>query len=227
MTRISQLINLANAVSPGTGIPAGYAVQTAKLYTLADDLHACVASSGGTAGDGSACGQLFSLVSAQVDASPTDTIDAALRLAQANQLSVDGLFQFLPVEAPFQPVLSGAPTDWDLDLVQIPEVPTFTPAAGTYAPGQQITLRSGTPGAVVHYTLDGSAPGQNSAIYSAPLALSSAETVRAIAIIEDIVSAVSSATFAVNSVVNVSLTPLQTTLSPSQVQQFTATVTGA
>jgi Chitobiase/beta-hexosaminidase C-terminal domain/Bacterial Ig-like domain (group 2) len=227
MTRISQLINLANAVSPGTGIPAGYAVQTAKLYTLADDLHACVASSGGTAGDGSACGQLFSLVSPQVDASPTDTIDAALRLAQANQLSVDGLFQFLPAEAPFQPVLSGAPTDWDLDLVQIPGVPTFTPAAGTYAPGQQITLRSGTPGAVVHYTLDGSAPGQNSAVYSAPMSLSSAETVRAIAIIEDIVSAVSSATFAVNAVVNVSLTPLQVTLSPSQSQQFTATVTGS
>jgi hypothetical protein len=227
MTRISQLVNLANAVSPGTGIPSGYAVQTAKLYTLADDLHACIASSGGTAGDGSACGQLFSLVTSQVDGSPTDTIDAALRLAQANQLSVDGLFRFLPADAPFQPVLPSAPIDWDLDLVQIPAAPTFTPAAGTYAPGQQITLSSGTPGAVVRYTLDGSTPGPNSALYSALLSLSSTETVRAVAIIDDIASPASSATFTVNAVVSVSLTPLLATLASSQSQQFTATVTGA
>jgi hypothetical protein len=228
--RIGQLINPIKAVSPGTGIPSGYAVQTAKLYTLADDLHACVASSGGTAGDGSACGQLFSLVTSQAGTPPTDTVDAALHLAQANQLSVDGLFQFLPAEAPFQPVLSGAPTDWDLDLVQIPVVPIFEPAAGAYAPGQQITLSSGTPRATIRYTLDGSIPGPNSTVYSAPLTLSSSETVRAIAVTDDVSSATSSATFTVNAVVNavvnVSLTPLQATLSPSQSQQFTANVTG-
>ena len=224
--QISQLINLGNGVSPGTGVPAGYAVQTAKLYTLSDDLHACTASSGGTAGDGSACGQLFSLATSPGSASPTNTLNAALSLARANQLSVDGLFQFLPFDAPFQPVLREAPTDWDLDLIPIPAAPTFTPAAGTYSAGQQITLSSTTKGAVLRYTLDGSAPTPNSAAYNTPLTLSSTETVRAIAITDEIGSSISSAAFNVNTAVNISITPLNATLSPPQSQMFTATVTG-
>ena len=43
---VNQLVNLQQAVSPGGGIPAGEAVQTAKLYTLANDFHSCVLSAG-------------------------------------------------------------------------------------------------------------------------------------------------------------------------------------
>jgi Chitobiase/beta-hexosaminidase C-terminal domain/Right handed beta helix region/Bacterial Ig-like domain (group 2) len=226
MSRISQLINLGNAVSPGTGVPSGYAVQTAKLYTLSDDLHGCTVSRGGTAGDGSACGQLFSLATAPGIPAPTNTIDAALSLARVNQLSVDGLFQFLPADAPFQPILPDAPTDWNLDLVPIPAAPTFTPASGTYASGQQITLSSSTKGATLRYSLDGSPPSATSPVYDGPFMLSSTETVRAIAQTEDIDSAISSATFSINKTIDISIAPLNATLSASQSQLFTAKATG-
>src|SRR5581483_7545976 len=36
--------------------------------------------------------------------------------------------------------------------------PVFSPAAGTYSPGQAITITDGTPGAVIHYTTNGVAP---------------------------------------------------------------------
>jgi hypothetical protein len=226
MNLIGELINPVNATSPGKGVPAGYAVQTAKLYTLSNDLHACTVSSGGTAGDGSACGQLFSLATAPGMPTPTNTIDAALSLARVNQLSVNGLFQLLPAEAPFQPVLSAAPTYWNLNLVPIPAAPTFTPASGTYAPGQQITLSSSTKATTLRYTLDGSPPSATSPVYSGPIMLSSTETVRAIAETEDIDSAISSATFTVNTTTDISIAPLNTTLSASQSQLFIAKATG-
>ncbi len=226
MNLIGELINPGNATSPGKGIPAGYAVQTAKLYTLSDDLHACTVSSGGTAGDGSACGQLFSLATAPGMPTPTNTIDAALSLARVNQLSVNGLFQFLPADAPFQPVLPDAPTDWNLNLVPIPAAPTFTPASGTYAPGQQITLSSSTKGATLRYSLDGSPPSATSPVYSGPIMLSSTETVSAIAQTEEIDSAISSATFSTNTTIDISIAPLTATLSASQSQLFVANATG-
>jgi hypothetical protein len=196
LTRVSQLVNLVKGVSPGTSVPAGYAVQSAKLNTLASDVHACVSSSGGTAGDGSPCGQLFSLTTTPGGGAPTDTIEAALHLAQANQLSVEDLFRFVPGDAAYQPVLPEAPTDWDLNLIAIPAAPVFVPSGGTYASGQQIMVSS-TSGATLHYTVDGSTPSLNSSVYTSPLVLSSAETVRAIAITDDISSTVSSAAFSV------------------------------
>jgi alpha-tubulin suppressor-like RCC1 family protein len=36
--------------------------------------------------------------------------------------------------------------------------PTVTPAGGTYSPGQPITIATGTPGAILNYTLDGMEP---------------------------------------------------------------------
>jgi trimeric autotransporter adhesin len=197
LTKVNQLVNLLKGVSPGTGVPAGYAVQSTKLNTLASDLHGCVASSGGTAGDGSPCGQLFSLTTAPGGVAPTDTIGAALHLAQVNQLNVESLFRFATAYAAFQPVLPVAPTDWDLNLVTIPAAPVFAPPGGTYALGQQIALSS-TSGATLHYTVDGSTPSLNSSVYTSPLVLSSAETVRAVAITDEISGSVSSATYGVS-----------------------------
>lgn len=59
--------------------------------------------------------------------------------------------------------------------------PTISPAAGTYSAAQTITLASGTSGASIFYTLDGSTPTSGSTAYSAPFSLSSGATVKAIA----------------------------------------------
>jgi hypothetical protein len=59
--------------------------------------------------------------------------------------------------------------------------PTFSPAAGTYATAQQVTIASTTPGAVIHYTTDGSTPTATSATYSTPVSVSASLTLKAIA----------------------------------------------
>ena len=196
-TKINQLVNLVKGVSPGTGVPAGYAVQSAKLNSLASDLHACVSSSGGTAGDGTPCGQLLSLTTAPGGVAPTDTIEAALHLAQANQLSVEGLFRFVPAGAFSSPCSQRLPPTGISTSSQFLRPRYSLRLGGTYATGQQITISS-TSGATLHYTVDGSTPSLSSSVYTGPLVLSSAETVHAVAITDDISGAVSSATFAVS-----------------------------
>jgi hypothetical protein len=57
--------------------------------------------------------------------------------------------------------------------------PVISPAAGTYVNPQTVKISSTTPGAVIYYTLDGSAPTTSSAVYSGPLTVSSSQTVSA------------------------------------------------
>jgi hypothetical protein len=59
--------------------------------------------------------------------------------------------------------------------------PTFSPIPGAYTSAQTITISSATSGAAIYYTLDGSAPTTSSSRYGSPLAVSSSQTVKAIA----------------------------------------------
>lgn len=58
--------------------------------------------------------------------------------------------------------------------------PEFTPAAGTYTDEVEVTI-SATEGAEIHYTTDGSAPDENSAVYTEPLKITESTTVKAVA----------------------------------------------
>ncbi|MBW4082279.1 discoidin domain-containing protein [Paenibacillus sp. S150] len=60
--------------------------------------------------------------------------------------------------------------------------PVFSPAGGTYASAQSVTLTSATAGATIKYTTDGTAPASDSATYSSPLTVSSTGTLKAIAV---------------------------------------------
>ncbi len=60
--------------------------------------------------------------------------------------------------------------------------PTMSPASGTYAIPQAVTISSATVGAIIRYTTDGSTPTSiNGAIYSRPVVVGSNSTLRAIA----------------------------------------------
>ncbi len=59
--------------------------------------------------------------------------------------------------------------------------PTMTPAPGTFTGTQSVTLAITTSGALIRYTLDGTAPGPTSPIYTAPIALTDTTTITAIA----------------------------------------------
>lgn len=62
--------------------------------------------------------------------------------------------------------------------------PTASPAAGAVASGTPVALATSTPGAVIYYTTDGSTPSRESEVYSAPITVSSAVTIKAIAVKE-------------------------------------------
>jgi hypothetical protein len=59
--------------------------------------------------------------------------------------------------------------------------PSFTPPPGTFDTTQRVAMATTTPGAGIHYTLDGSAPTDSSPLYSAPISVGTAETIKAIA----------------------------------------------
>jgi N-acetylneuraminic acid mutarotase len=60
--------------------------------------------------------------------------------------------------------------------------PTFSPVSGTYAMTQTVTLSDATPGTTIYYTTDQSMPTTASAVYKGPIAVSSPETILAVAV---------------------------------------------
>jgi hypothetical protein len=77
--------------------------------------------------------------------------------------------------------------------------PTFSPGAGAYSSAQNVALSDSTSGATIYYTTDGSAPTTTSSVYSAPVAVTSSMTIKAIAQSSLGTSAVSSAAFTIQS----------------------------
>ena len=62
--------------------------------------------------------------------------------------------------------------------------PTFTPEAGTYYEAQEVAIACTTADATIYYTTDGSDPDENSTVYTAPIAVGSSMTIKAIAMKE-------------------------------------------
>lgn len=78
--------------------------------------------------------------------------------------------------------------------------PTFSPAGGSYAATQTVTISDANSGATIYYTTDGSAPTTSSTAYTAPITVASSGIVQAIAVASGLPnSAVASATYQINS----------------------------
>jgi len=60
--------------------------------------------------------------------------------------------------------------------------PTLTPAAGTYAAPQTVTMADAAVGAIFYYTTNGTTPTTASTRYTGPISVSKTETIRAIAV---------------------------------------------
>lgn len=60
--------------------------------------------------------------------------------------------------------------------------PVFSLVSGSYAKSQIVALADATPGAIIHYTIDGSTPSANSAQYTGPISVTASMTIQAIAI---------------------------------------------
>lgn len=75
--------------------------------------------------------------------------------------------------------------------------PTFTPAAGTYSAVQNVTI-SAEEGTTIYYTLDGKNPTIESEVYSSAIEIGETTTVKAIAVKDEKVSPVATATYTIN-----------------------------
>ena len=76
--------------------------------------------------------------------------------------------------------------------------PVITPAAGTYAVPQTVSITDATAGATIYYTLDGSTPTTSSTIYGVPFIVSATTTVKTMAVASgDTQSAVATAAYTI------------------------------
>jgi hypothetical protein len=82
----------------------------------------------------------------------------------------------------------------------LPAAPTFSPAAGTYPVAQNVTITSGTSGATIRYTTDGSNPSTTAGtVYSGPVTIAAATSLKAIAYTDTTTkSPVSTASYIIN-----------------------------
>jgi N-acetylneuraminic acid mutarotase len=108
--------------------------------------------------------------------------------------------------------------------LSVAATPSFSPAGGKYATDQTVTLSESTAGASIKYSIDGDTP----ATYTGPIAVSSTETIQAIAEAPGYInSGVASATYTISipPTFALGLTPNAVTVSSGKPQTINLTVT--
>jgi Chitobiase/beta-hexosaminidase C-terminal domain len=199
VSSVPEFINIAQGSSPGKPTTTSYFAENSKLYSLSNLLANCVNSTGGSAGDGSPCGLLFSIATPPGGSAPADTMTAALRIAQNPSNNVTEIFGLAKTNTYFQPALTATPGDWTLPLTYMVAVPAISPATGSYVGAQQVTISDSTPGSKIYYTTNGTVPTSSSTPYTGPLSIATSSTVQAIAVLLGSPSAVASSTLTITS----------------------------
>ncbi len=110
-----QLVSTDHGTVGGAGLPAGATLPTPEIYSLGNTLEACINSKGGVANNGSACGNLFHDASDGTNY-PTDTITAAMNIAQNPARNVGALFGDAQATPAFQTPLGSAPNAWTIAI---------------------------------------------------------------------------------------------------------------
>jgi hypothetical protein len=110
---VNKLVNVSTGTVGGPSLPPGAVAPVQKMNLIADILANCVNSAGGVATDTSTvCGKLFSATTVNGIA-PTDTVMAAMNLAQNPNLGTS-LSAMVPPSSPFQPTPASLPSDFGL-----------------------------------------------------------------------------------------------------------------
>jgi len=126
-TLAAQFANTTTGTAPGTGVPPGTIVPVEQINTIGNIIAACVNSPGGTSGDTTPCGMLFSLTTPPGLTPATNTAAALLHLANDPTLNTASLYNLVTPSAPFQPSLPQVPADLSVRLT-VPSGFTVSPA---------------------------------------------------------------------------------------------------
>ncbi len=114
---VGKLVDPVEGALGGPALPPGASIPAAELNTLADIIASCIdTSGGGTAGDGSACGNLFALAVSSTGVPPADVVTAVLNIAHNPTRNVVGLNKLAGAAGPFQPILPAAPVAWTMAI---------------------------------------------------------------------------------------------------------------
>lgn len=102
--------------------------------------------------------------------------------------------------------------------------PTFSPAAGTYYEAQSVTL-SAEDGASIYYTTNGDEPTAQSTLYSTPIEVAQTTTIKAIAVKDEVLSAVATATYTIVTATKVASIAEMLEQAEGTLVEFTSPVT--
>lgn len=108
--------------------------------------------------------------------------------------------------------------------VEFTAAPTFTPAAGTYYEAQSVTL-SAEDGASIYYTTNGDEPTAQSTLYSTPIEVAQTTTIKAIAVKDEVSSAVATATYTIVTTTKVASIAEMLEQAEGTLVEFTSPVT--
>jgi sugar lactone lactonase YvrE len=109
---VASLANLTTGTSPGASFPQNGASPAAKINSLANLLHNCLANAPPVG-----CNPLFSATTPSNGTAPSNTLDALLNLVRNPGNNAGLLYtQSIFGAAPFTPALTAAPSDWTMFL---------------------------------------------------------------------------------------------------------------
>jgi hypothetical protein len=112
---VNAFATVPNLVSIATGTAnstvGNASLDASKLNTIANILSYCINSDGTTN-----CQGLFAAVTPSGHINPSDTIQAALYMAQYPSNNIAAIFNLQAASLPFQPALAAAPFDWSLAI---------------------------------------------------------------------------------------------------------------
>ncbi len=142
-------------------------------YRTDGGLSGCALTAGGSEySPGGFCAQGSSLYTTPVAVVSTTTFNA---VSCATSASIDG----------------SDTTSFTATIYGTVVTPTFNPAGGIYETGQSVTIATPTPGATIHFTIDGTDPTLSSSNYTAPISITtngSQKTIKAFAVASGYIS---------------------------------------
>lgn len=102
-----------------------------------------------------------------------------------------------PGQTEISAAFAGKTARLSIAVIEVP-APAAVPPPGTYVNRVSVMLQSAMPGTRIHYTLDGSEPDRNSALYEEPISITATTQIKARAFLEDIPGKVAAFTYTIS-----------------------------